>query len=57
MEVKKAVSKDVASGSRGRRGGRGVLGGRGQNWGGANNNWGGMCIILISIVILNNNMI
>lgn len=49
------MSKDVASASRGRRGGRGVVGGRGQNWGGPNNNWAGMCIILIYIVILNNN--
>ncbi|XP_050433627.1 heterogeneous nuclear ribonucleoprotein 87F-like isoform X2 [Adelges cooleyi] len=37
LEVKKAVSKDVAS-ARGRRGGRGS--GRGQNWGGPNS-WGG----------------
>ncbi|XP_025194518.1 heterogeneous nuclear ribonucleoprotein A1-like isoform X3 [Melanaphis sacchari] len=41
LEVKKAVSKDVASASRGRRGGRGASSGRGQNWGGPNNNWGG----------------
>lgn len=41
LEVKKAVSKDVASASRGRRGGRGASGGRGQSWGGPNNNWGG----------------
>ncbi|XP_050544616.1 heterogeneous nuclear ribonucleoprotein 87F-like isoform X2 [Daktulosphaira vitifoliae] len=38
LEVKKAVSKDVASASRGRRGARGAS--RGQNWGGPNN-WGG----------------
>ncbi|XP_027843049.1 heterogeneous nuclear ribonucleoprotein 87F-like [Aphis gossypii] len=41
LEVKKAVSKDVASASRGRRGGRGASSGRGQSWGGPNNNWGG----------------
>jgi len=41
LEVKKAVSKDVTSASRGRRGGRGASGGRGQSWGGPNNNWGG----------------
>lgn len=44
LEVKKAVSKDVASASRGRRGGRGTSGGRGQSWGGPNN-WGGECIL------------
>lgn len=44
------MSKDVASASRGRRGGRGAVGGRGQNWGGPNSNWGGMCIILIYIL-------
>lgn len=44
LEVKKAVSKDVASASRGRRGGRGASGGRGQSWGGPNN-WGGECIL------------
>jgi len=44
LEVKKAVSKDVASASRGRRGGRGASGGRGQGWGGPNN-WGGECIL------------
>lgn len=42
--VKKAVIKDVASASRGRRGGRGASGGRGQSWGGPNN-WGGKCIL------------
>jgi len=41
LEVKKAISKDVASAARGRRGGRGIGGGRGQNWGGPTNNWGG----------------
>lgn len=47
LEVKKAVSKDVtAAASRGRRGGRGSGSGRGQNWGGPNNSWGGMCLIL-----------
>lgn len=47
LEVKKAVSKDAASASRGRRGGRGSGGGgRGQGFGGPNN-WGGMCFILI----------
>lgn len=52
MEVKKAVSKDGASASRGRRGGRGAGSGRGQNWGGPNNVWGGMCINLIYILII-----
>lgn len=42
LEVKKAVSKDVASASRGHRGGRGGGSGRGQTWRGPNNNWGGM---------------
>jgi len=41
LEVKKAVSKDLASTSRGRRGGRGTGIGRGQNWAGPNNSWGG----------------
>lgn len=43
LEVKKAVSKDVTSASRGRRGGRGAVSGRGQNWGGPNN-WGGILL-------------
>jgi len=47
LEVKKAVSKDVASASRSRRGGRGASSGRGQNWGGPNNNWGGKCIFIL----------
>jgi len=38
------VSKDLASTSRGRRGGRGTGIGRGQNWAGPNNSWGGMFI-------------
>ncbi|VVC42254.1 RNA recognition motif domain [Cinara cedri] len=41
LEVKKAVSKDITSAARGRRGGRGSGSGRGQNWGGPNNSWGG----------------
>ncbi|XP_025416821.1 heterogeneous nuclear ribonucleoprotein A1-like isoform X2 [Sipha flava] len=41
LEVKKAVSKDVASAARGHRGGRGIGSGRGQAWRGHNNNWGG----------------
>lgn len=41
LEVKKAVSKDAATASRFRKGGRGAVGGRGQSWGGPNNNWGG----------------
>ena len=52
MEVKKAVSKDVASASRGRRGGRGASGGRGQSWGGPNNNWGGEYILFLCLSIL-----
>jgi len=51
LEVKKAVSKDVTSASRGRRGGRGAVSGRGQNWGGPSN-WGGICIILICILVM-----
>lgn len=41
------MSKDVASVSRGRRGGRGTGNGRGQNWGGPNNNWGGTLLYII----------
>lgn len=53
LEVKKAVNKEVASASRGRRGGRGNgSGGRGQNWGGPNN-WGGIYTYLISKIITN----
>lgn len=54
------MSKDVASASRGRRGGRGAGSGRGQNWGGPNNNWGGMyniLIVIITIIELYNKML
>jgi hypothetical protein len=55
LEVKKAVSKDVASAARGHRGGRGIGSGRGQAWRGHNNNWGGMCITLIYLIFIISN--
>lgn len=45
------MSKDVTAASRGRRGGRGVGNGRGQNWGGPANNWGGMYIFFLTDTI------